>query len=44
MTYLNDELSAFSVNLHMVQLSVGKISRVNSENKESILTQLVSDL
>lgn len=44
MAYLNDELSAFSVNLHMVQLSVSKISRVNGENKESILTQLVSDL
>lgn len=44
MTYLNDELSAISVNLHMVQLSVGKISRVNCENKEPILTQLISDL
>lgn len=44
MAYLNDKLSAFSVNLHMVQLSVGKISRVNGENEEPILTQLVSDL
>lgn len=44
MAYLNDELSAFSVNFHMVQLSVGKIPGVNGENEEPILTQLVSYL
>lgn len=44
MAYLNDELSTFSVNLHMVQLSVGKIPGVNGENEEPILTQLVSYL
>lgn len=44
MAYLNDKLSTFSVNFHVVQLSVGKISRVNGENEEPIFTQLVSDL
>lgn len=44
MAYLNHKLSAFSVNLHMVQFLIGKISRVNCENEEPILTQLVSDL